>query len=194
MNAIKSLLQNVVKTTPHSYETAQGSQELYIDVKNKNNKPEVVSSNETGKTKSAVVLPVIDQECKQLQETIFDLIRGIIDPEKPQTLEDLEVVNEEDTLVSLTQIYLIHRLTFYFTIVIQLLPQFLDLNKLQTGKFLKMLTDISQKYMSMFIEFECTYKLPYEFNKQINDKERIAAAMENPNLRELVDKCIADEG
>ena len=31
-------------------------------------------------------------------------------------------------------------------------------------------------------------------NKQINDKERIAAAMENPNLRDLVTKCIDDEG
>ena len=30
-------------------------------------------------------------------------------------------------------------------------------------------------------------------NKQINDKERISAAMENPNLRELVDRCVADE-
>lgn len=30
-------------------------------------------------------------------------------------------------------------------------------------------------------------------NKQINDKERIAAAMENPNLRELVEKCIQEE-
>lgn len=30
-------------------------------------------------------------------------------------------------------------------------------------------------------------------NKQINDKERIAAAMENPNLRQLVESCIKDE-
>lgn len=30
-------------------------------------------------------------------------------------------------------------------------------------------------------------------NKQINDKERIAAAMENPSLRELVEKCILEE-
>ncbi|GAA0158422.1 hypothetical protein LIER_15454 [Lithospermum erythrorhizon] len=27
-------------------------------------------------------------------------------------------------------------------------------------------------------------------NKQLNDKERIAAALENPNLRQLVDECI----
>lgn len=30
-------------------------------------------------------------------------------------------------------------------------------------------------------------------NKQINDKERIAAAMENPNLRKLVEDCIKEE-
>lgn len=30
-------------------------------------------------------------------------------------------------------------------------------------------------------------------NKQINDKERIAAAMENPNLRTLVEDCIKEE-
>lgn len=27
-------------------------------------------------------------------------------------------------------------------------------------------------------------------NKQINDKERIAAAMENPNLQRIVNQCL----
>lgn len=30
-------------------------------------------------------------------------------------------------------------------------------------------------------------------NKQINDKERIAAGMENPNLKNLVEQCIKEE-
>lgn len=29
-------------------------------------------------------------------------------------------------------------------------------------------------------------------NKQINDKERVAAAMENPNLREIVEQCVIE--
>lgn len=37
-----------------------------------------------------------------------------------------------------------------------------------------------------------THSTEDEINKQINDKERIAAAMENPNLRELVENCIKD--
>lgn len=35
---------------------------------------------------------------------------------------------------------------------------------------------------------------PPTVNKQINDKERIAAAMENPNLKKIVEDCIEEEG
>lgn len=31
---------------------------------------------------------------------------------------------------------------------------------------------------------------PFAVNKQLNDKERVAAALENPNLRQLVDECL----
>ena len=32
----------------------------------------------------------------------------------------------------------------------------------------------------------------FPVNKQINDKERVAAAMENPNLRKIVEDCIKE--
>ena len=32
----------------------------------------------------------------------------------------------------------------------------------------------------------------FAVNKQINDKERIAAAMENPNLKEIVENCLKE--
>jgi hypothetical protein len=32
-----------------------------------------------------------------------------------------------------------------------------------------------------------------DINKQINDKERVAAALENPNLRETVEMCIRED-
>lgn len=31
-------------------------------------------------------------------------------------------------------------------------------------------------------------------NKQLQDKERVAAALENPNLLSVVNKCIAEPG
>jgi len=34
--------------------------------------------------------------------------------------------------------------------------------------------------------------ISFTVNKQINDKERIAAAMENPDLRDIVEGCIQE--
>ena len=39
---------------------------------------------------------------------------------------------------------------------------------------------------------EGTHTIEGDVNKQINDKERVAAAMENPNLREMVETCIRE--
>lgn len=38
-----------------------------------------------------------------------------------------------------------------------------------------------------------THSTEDEINKQINDRERIAAAMENQNLWKLVEDCIKDD-
>jgi len=46
-----------------------------------------------------------------------------------------------------------------------------------------------------YIHKECVHnsvRLFVAVNKQINDKERVAAAMENPNLLELIDGCIEE--
>jgi hypothetical protein len=39
---------------------------------------------------------------------------------------------------------------------------------------------------------EGTHSIEGDVNKQINDKERVAAAMENFNLREMVEECIKE--
>ena len=39
---------------------------------------------------------------------------------------------------------------------------------------------------------EGAHTIEGDVNKQINDKERVAAAMENPNLREVVEECIRE--
>ncbi|KAM6937909.1 cytosolic iron-sulfur assembly component 2A-like [Xenentodon cancila] len=39
---------------------------------------------------------------------------------------------------------------------------------------------------------EGTHSTEEDINKQINDKERVAAAMENPNLREIVELCVTE--
>ncbi|XP_065798102.1 death-associated protein kinase 2-like [Muntiacus reevesi] len=39
---------------------------------------------------------------------------------------------------------------------------------------------------------EGTHSTEEDINKQINDKERVAAAMENPSLREIVEQCVLE--
>ncbi|KAG8382102.1 hypothetical protein BUALT_Bualt05G0041500 [Buddleja alternifolia] len=41
------------------------------------------------------------------------------------------------------------------------------------------------------LNFHKTYFSFFAVNKQLNDKERVAAALENPNLVDMVDECLA---
>lgn len=87
-------------------------------------------------------------------EEVFGIIRDIKDPEKPETLEDLKVVSEDNIFVnSLENQSLLIKVLFTPT--------------------------VSHCHLATLI-----------VNKQINDKERVSAAMENENLRKLVLECI----
>lgn len=120
-----------------------------------------------------------------MRELVYDLIRGIIDPEKPETLEELNVVSEEDIFVSrLDKDYLI-KVVFVPTVPHCSLASLIGLS-IRT----KLETSIPDKFkLDIFIK-EGTHETADDINKQINDKERIAAAMENPNLQRIVNQCL----
>lgn len=54
-------------------------------------------------------------------------------------------------------------------------------------------TKVKKLALKKIFETISDTKIYVVVNKQINDKERIAAAMENPNLREMVENCIKEE-
>lgn len=124
-------------------------------------------------------------DLKQMRELVYDLIRGIIDPEKPETLEELNVVSEEDISVGrLNKDYLI-KVVFVPTVPHCSLASLIGLS-IRT----KLETSIPDKFkLDIFIK-EGTHETADDINKQINDKERIAAAMENPNLQRIVNQCL----
>ncbi|XP_022228167.2 MIP18 family protein galla-1 [Drosophila obscura] len=125
-----------------------------------------------------------------LQETIYDLLRGIRDPEKPCTLEDLNVIYEDGIFVqppTRSNVSVV-RIEFNPTVPHCSLATLIGLCirvKVERGLPHNIKLDIYIK--------KGAHQTEDEINKQINDKERIAAAMENPNLRELVENCIKDE-
>ncbi|OAD52524.1 hypothetical protein WN48_01271 [Eufriesea mexicana] len=133
---------------------------------------------------------LISRSDTELKETIYDLLRTIKDPEKPQTLEQLDVVYEDcvEILRQTPKGVSIIRIEFNPTVPHCSLATLIGLCirvKLERHIVALFKLDIYIK--------KGAHSTEQEINKQINDKERIAAAMENPNLRELVEKCIQEE-
>ncbi|EGV93976.1 UPF0195 protein FAM96A [Cricetulus griseus] len=119
---------------------------------------------------------------------VYDLILTIQDPEKPNTLEELEVVmescvevqeiNEEDYLVIIKFTPTVPHCSLATLIGLCLRV------KLQQCLPIKHKLEI---YIS-----EGTHSKEEDINKQINDKERVTAAMENPNLQKILEQCILE--
>ncbi|XP_034935299.1 MIP18 family protein galla-1 [Chelonus insularis] len=133
---------------------------------------------------------VTEKDIKELKETVYDLLRTIKDPEKPLTLEQLDVVYEEcvDICSSIPNGTFVIRVKFNPTVPHCSLATLIGLCirvKLERSLVASFKLDIYIK--------EGAHSTEEEINKQINDKERIAAAMENPSLRELVEKCIKED-
>ncbi|XP_023304033.2 MIP18 family protein galla-1 [Lucilia cuprina] len=125
-----------------------------------------------------------------LQETIYDCLRTIRDPEKPATLEDLNVIYEDGIFVmpSTKSNVSVVRIEFNPTVPHCSLATLI-------GLCIRIKVERSLPHnikIDIYIK-KGTHNTEEEINKQINDKERIAAAMENPNLRDLVENCIKDE-
>ncbi|XP_053664900.1 MIP18 family protein galla-1 [Anopheles marshallii] len=125
-----------------------------------------------------------------LRETIYDFLRTIRDPEKPNTLEDLHVVYEEGIFVNepTPGNANVVRVEFNPTVPHCSLATLIGLCirvKIERNINHNLKLDIYIK--------KGAHATEDEINKQINDKERIAAAMENPNLKQLVENCIKDE-
>ncbi|XP_018303358.1 MIP18 family protein CG30152 isoform X1 [Mycetomoellerius zeteki] len=126
----------------------------------------------------------------ELKESVYDLLRTIKDPEKPQTLEQLDVVYEDCIKVchSTPGGISVIRVEFNPTVPHCSLATLIGL-----CIRIKLERQLSASFkLDIYIK-KGAHSTEQEINKQINDKERIAAAMENPNLRELVEKCILEE-
>ncbi|KAF7273543.1 hypothetical protein GWI33_013759 [Rhynchophorus ferrugineus] len=131
-----------------------------------------------------------EQNIEEIKDIVYDLLRTIKDPEKPSTLEELNVIYEDGVTIkqNLEHNINIVRVEFNPTVPHCSLATLIGLCiriKLQRNMPYPIKLDIYIKSGAHTTE--------HEINKQINDKERIAAAMENPNLKEIVENCIKEE-
>ncbi|KAM0003375.1 putative MIP18 family, Fe-S cluster assembly domain superfamily [Helianthus debilis subsp. tardiflorus] len=111
------------------------------------------------------------------------IVRDIRDPEHPYSLEQLSVLSED----SITVDEKLARILITFTPTIQHCSMATVIGLCLRIK----LKDCFPPHFKVDIKVAPGSHADEEaVNKQLNDKERIVAAMENPNLRQLVDECL----
>ncbi|CDP02023.1 unnamed protein product [Coffea canephora] len=110
-------------------------------------------------------------------------VRDIRDPEHPYSLEQLSVLSEE----SITVDEKLGRILITFTPTIQHCSMATVIGLCLREK----LKDCFPAHFKVDIKVAPGSHADEEaVNKQLNDKERVAAALENPNLRQLVTECL----
>ncbi|GMH39199.1 hypothetical protein BSKO_07097 [Bryopsis sp. KO-2023] len=117
---------------------------------------------------------------------IFDHIRDITDPEHPYSLEQLNVVNQDHVEVDDEK----GTVKVVFTPTVEHCSMATLIGLCIRVKLLRVL---HQRFKVDIAVAEGSHASEDAINKQLNDKERVTAALENPNLIEMVDKCLQSE-
>lgn len=116
-------------------------------------------------------------------QEVFELIRDIQDPEHPLTLEQLNVVQSSNITVSDVE----NQVKVYFTPTV---PHCSMSQLIGLCIRVKLLRSLPRRFkVDIFVE-PGTHSAEADVNKQLNDKERVAAALENTHLLSVINKCL----
>ena len=116
-------------------------------------------------------------------DEIFHYIRKLNDPEHPLTLEQLNVVNFEHIHVDDKN----NQILIQFTPTI---PHCSMATLIGLCIRVKLLRSLPTRFKVQIEIYPGSHQSEAAVNKQLNDKERVAAALENNHLLDIVDKCI----
>ncbi|CAN6560229.1 hypothetical protein ACFX13_030814 [Malus domestica] len=115
------------------------------------------------------------------QQEIFDILS---DPEHPYSLEELKVITEDAIEVDDGRGYV--RVTFTPTVEHCSMATVIGL-----CLRVKLLRSLPSRYKVDIRVAPGSHATEAAVNKQLNDKERVAAALENPGLVDMVDECLS---
>merc|ERR1711976_1055037 len=113
---------------------------------------------------------------------VYDLIKNIMDPEYPYTLEQLNIVSEDQVTVDNT----INNIIVHITPTVQHCSMATLIGlcvRYKLGKSLKPRVKIDVMITPGSHSSEAS------INKQLNDKERVSSALENPSLLASILDC-----
>lgn len=133
-----------------------------------------------------------EEQLREWREAVYDAIRSVRDPEKPCSLEELDVVREELVTVASRRSD-----SEGFSATVGFVPTVPHCS-LATLIGLCLRTRLERALPPGLFKVDLyvqpgSHHTAAEITKQINDKERVAAAMENPNLARTVEECLKEE-
>ncbi|EGG03071.1 uncharacterized protein MELLADRAFT_38203 [Melampsora larici-populina 98AG31] len=142
----------------------------------------ILSSKSKEKVNQEELQPIDSNE-------IFDLIRSITDPEHPLTLEDLSVVSSEQIEVTYPEDeddnpHVMVRFT-------PTIPHCSMATLIGLTLRVRLLRALPDRFKVDIKIKEGTHQSENSVNKQLNDKERVAAALENAHLLNVVQQCLS---
>ncbi len=115
---------------------------------------------------------------------VFELIRHVNDPEHPLTLEQLHVASLDLVHVDDAR----NEVTVHFTPTI---PHCSMATLIGLSLRVKLLRALPSRFKITVRVTPGSHSAEAAVTKQLNDKERVAAALENTHLLDVVNKCVA---
>ncbi|KAJ3046558.1 Mitotic spindle-associated MMXD complex subunit MIP18 [Rhizophlyctis rosea] len=116
-------------------------------------------------------------------DEVFELIRHINDPEHPLTLEQLNVTQLDKISVDPEASHVTVRFT-------PTIPHCSMATLIGLCIRVRLLRSLPDRFKVDIMVTEGTHQSEHAVNKQLNDKERVAAALENSHLLEVVNQCL----
>ncbi|XP_061343051.1 protein AE7-like isoform X2 [Gastrolobium bilobum] len=145
----------------------------------------IIYEKKERRARTATSLPDDDYAVEPIDQLeVFDHLRDIKDPEHPYSLEELKVITEEAIEVNDQNSYV--RVTFTPTVEHCSMATIIGL-----CLRVKLMRSLPSRYKVDIRVAPGSHATEAAVNKQLNDKERVAAALENPNLVDMVDECLA---
>ncbi|XP_078606900.1 cytosolic iron-sulfur assembly component 2B-like [Branchiostoma floridae x Branchiostoma japonicum] len=140
-----------------------------------------------GRTSEREVTPEeLDEDVEDAIDAreIFDLVRSINDPEHPLTLEELNVIEQSRITVDEDN----KHVSVEFTPTI---PHCSMATLIGLSIRVKLLRALPTRFKVDVHITPGTHQSEHAVNKQLADKERVAAALENQHLLEVVNQCLS---
>mmetsp|Transcript_12716 Transcript_12716/g.23626 ORF Transcript_12716/g.23626 Transcript_12716/m.23626 type:complete len:164 (-) Transcript_12716:128-619(-) len=148
-----------------------------------NDNPTVYAVSDSRRT--FTVEDIVDEEAYEPfdAEEVFELIRDIQDPEHPLTLQQLNVIECQNVHVNDNS----GRIEIFFTPTV---PHCSMSTLIGLSIRVKLLRSLPPRFKVDIFVMPGSHMQEAQVNKQLNDKERVAAALENAHLVQVVNKCL----